>query len=226
MNAASETTGFFKALFELVESIRTDKKSSITSLQAFADKKFLEIDTTNRLFVQSLTNLHSAVDRARYTVSRSDDVSQIISDLHQSIRVIDDAREAGRLTRISQYQEAQVYSERLIGDTGVFVTLPQTVTLALKHFMVEWSKYFQTGDRYNHELSRCLGYATYVVRLITLTLLDTENVSRTDKIRQYFADLDQTISEALELSRARWSRVSRAYHELKLSLREFGAPIS
>jgi hypothetical protein len=208
--------GFFSVIAHIIQAASSRKKRKAQSLKALADRKFSEIEATHKLFICLLESMAETVSSTSEKLVRSDDIDIIHKSFIDSIQAIQKARSQDFDTRRKYYHEAEIYSEQVLQDRGIFNTLSPDIAEKLKDLMTSYANYSRSDGKYAHELGRIL---TGNRSSLWLAMTSPPKFSK-GEFADSIDELRTVVDDAIALSRERWSIVVRDYHKFNLCLLE------
>ncbi len=207
--------GLLTVVSELAKKLVSGRDTRTKAIRALADRKFAEIEATNKLFVSLLTELNGAA-RECLMEMRSGTLSKAsVSRFETVVRRVVETREEGRVLRRSEYAEARAFRDGFM-ETGILTKLPPEVSRQLSTFMGRYVDFFTMDGQYRHELD----HATRSAKEIVFDLRAARKASKGESnsevkhIKDQLASLYDATDGYLNKSLLRWPEIAGEYHKL------------
>jgi hypothetical protein len=207
--------GFLTVVSELIKKLVSGRDVRTKAIKALADRKFEEIEATNKLFVRLLTELNDATRECHMEI-RSGTLSKAsISRFEAVVRQVVETREEGRVLRRSEYAEARAFRDDF-KETGILTKLPPEVSRQLSKFMDRYVGFFTMDGQYRHELDHATRSAKEIVFDLRAArkASKSENASELGKIKNQLTSLLDATNGYLDKSLLRWPEIAGEYHKL------------
>jgi hypothetical protein len=207
--------GFLTVLSELTKKLVSGRAARVQAIKALADRKFAEIETTNKLFVRLLTELNDAARECRLELRSGTLSKAVVSRFELVVRRVTETREEGRVLRRSEFAEAQAFRDGF-EEKGILTKLPPDVSRQLVNFMDQYVRFFTMDGEYRHQLDHATSSAKEIV--FDLRAARKANKGENEIELQYIRDRLSTLFAAtsgyLDRSLLRWPEIAGEYHKL------------